>query len=120
MVIKTGPINPILKNLIQELKVLSAREKVPLWKKIAKDLERPARIRRSVNIFKINKYTREKETAIVPGKVLSDGELKKKLTVAAFLFSKQARNKINKIGKAITINELMKQNPKGKNVRIIG
>ena len=62
----------------------------------------------------------DKEIALVPGKVLSDGELTKKMTIAAFQFSKEAMNKINKKGKAITIKELIKENPKGKNVRIIG
>ena len=34
--------------------------------------------------------------------------------------SKEAKEKINKTGKAITIKELIKENPKGSKVRIIG
>ena len=71
-------------------------------------------------MYTINKYTREGETALIPGKVLSLGEINKKISVAALNFSGQAREKINKIGKAISIQELVKQNPKGKKVRIIG
>jgi len=48
------------------------------------------------------------------------GELNKNVTVAGWRFSKSAEEKINRKGKAITIQELMKQNPEGKKVRIIG
>ena len=48
------------------------------------------------------------------------GDLTKKITVAAYQFSESAEEKINKVGKAISIRELMKENPKGKRIRIIG
>lgn len=120
MVKRTGPTTLALKNLIQDLKDLSRKEKIKLWRRIAIDLEKPKRIRRKVNIYKIDKYTRENETAIVPGKVLSLGDLTKKLTIAAYQFSEAAKEKINSTGKAISIQELMKQNPRAKKVRIIG
>lgn len=117
---RTGPTNIYLQNLILDLKKLSNQKNVNLWKRIAKDLSKSTRQRREVNIYKIDKYCREDETAIVPGKVLSMGELNKKITVAAWNFSNEAREKINKRGRAITIQELMKSNPEGKKVRIIG
>jgi large subunit ribosomal protein L18e len=117
---RTGPTNPNLQVLISELKQKSLAEGVKLWKRVAKDLEKPSRQRRSVNIYKIDKTAREGETVIVPGKVLSVGQLTKKLNVAAFIFSKQAEEKINQVGKAITIQQLIQENPKGKKVRIIG
>ncbi len=116
----TGPTNPILKALIIELKRLGRSENVNLWRRVAEDLGKPTRIRREANLDKISKYTRDKEIALVPGKVLSTGELTKKIKVAGFKFSEKAKEKINKVGKAITIEQLMKENPKGKNVRIIG
>lgn len=120
MVKRTGPTTLSLQNLIKELSVLGNKENTPLWKRVSKELNKPTRIRRSVNIDRIQKYTREGEIALVPGKVLSDGELTKKLTVAAYQFSEKAKEKINKVGKAITIKQLMTENPKGKKVRIIG
>jgi len=117
---RTGTTNIILKELIRELKKLSTKEKVKIWKRVAKDLEKSTRQKREVNIFKINKYTRNDETAVVPGKILSEGELTKKITVAAWRFSEKAKEKINKTGKAVSIRELMKINPKGKKARIIG
>lgn len=118
---RTGPTNPTLQKLIQELKKASSTEKIGIWKRIATDLEKPTRNRRAVNLSRINRTTKEKEIIIVPGKVLGNGALDHEITIAAFSFSQGAKETITKSkGKAITINELMKQNPKGKDVRIIG
>jgi ribosomal protein L18E len=55
MVKRTGPQTLELKNLIVDLNKLSSKQKVPLWKRISEDLQRPTRIRREVNLYKINK-----------------------------------------------------------------
>ena len=117
---RTGPQTLTLKALIRELTSLGKKNEVKLWLRIAKDLSRPTRIRRAVNLYKIDKNTKDGETALVPGKVLSVGELNKKLTIAAYQFSDKALEKINKVGKAIKIQELIKDNPKGEKIRIIG
>ena len=116
----TGSTNPLLRDLIQELKKKSIEHGVNIWKRIANDLEKPTRKRRIINLYKINKYTKENETIIVPGKVLAVGDLDHAVTVAAFNFSGAALDKINKVGKAILINELIKESPKGKRIRILG
>ncbi|MAF50924.1 MAG: 50S ribosomal protein L18e [Nanoarchaeota archaeon] len=120
MVKRTGPQTLVLRDLIRELTSIGKKNKVKLWLRIAKDLSRPTRIRRAVNLYKIDKHTREGETALVPGKVLSVGDLTKNLTIAAYQFSDKAEEKINKNGKAIKLQELLKNNPEGKKVRIIG
>ncbi len=113
--------NQPLQLLIMELKKTSIEKDVKLWKRIAKELEGPTSKRRVVNLSRINKYSKNNDTVIVPGKVLSMGDLNKKVTIAAYNFSKSALQKINSSGsKAISINELVKQNPKGSKVRIIG
>ncbi len=120
MVKRTGPTNPNLKELIQELKKLASQQNIKLWKRIALDLEKPTRQRRVVNISRINRYTKKDENVVIPGKVLGSGVLDHPVTVAAWKFSEQAKEKINKIGKAIYIQDLMKQGIKDKGVRIIG
>ena len=118
---RTGPTNPHLQKLIRDLKKLSAEKQVNLWRRIAKDLEKPTRIRRKVNLYKIEKHLKNGETAIVPGKLLSLGDLTKKVEIAAYQASQQAKEKITKAGsKFLTIHELMKKNPQGKKIRIIG
>lgn len=112
--------NPELKELIIELKKLSSQHDIPLWKRVAKDLEKPARNRRSVNISKINRYTKENDVVVVPGKVLGSGMLDHNVVITAPMFSKSAIEKINKKGKAVKLDDFIKKNPKPKGVRIIG
>ena len=113
--------NQPLQLLITELKKTSIEKDVKLWKRIANELEGPTSKRRAVNLSRINRYSKNNDTVIVPGKVLSMGSLDKKVTIAAYNFSKSAIEKINSSGsKAISINELVKQNPKANKVRIIG
>jgi len=121
MVKRTGSRTLELQNLIRDLKVLGSKENINLWKRVAKDLERSTRVRRTVNLYKINKTVRDGEIALVPGKVLSLGSLDNKLTIAAYSFSEDALVKISEAGaKNISIKQLMKENPKGKKVRIMG
>ena len=88
MAVRTGPTNYQLQILLQELDVQARNS--PFWRKVADDLRKPARQRRVVNIYRIEKAALEGETVLVPGKVLSVGELNKKLSVAALTFSKNA------------------------------
>lgn len=118
---RTGPTNPILQNLIQELKKRSREQSINLWKRIANDLEKPTRQRRVVNLSSISRFTKENEVIVVPGKVLGAGDLQHKLTISAFQFSNGAKEKIEKVGaKIIPLLELSKENPSGKGIRIIG
>ena len=118
---RTGPTNPLLRDLIGELKKRSNEQSVNLWKRIALDLEKPTRNRRAVNLSRINRHTLENETIIVPGKVLGSGTLNHKLTISAYQFSEQAKNKLKKSGAEIVpLLELSKDKPNGKKIRIIG
>jgi len=121
MVKKNNKTNPELISLINELKKQSKEKDVSIWKDIALRLEKPSRNWPEVNLKNISKYTDKKETALVPGKVLSTGDLDKKITIAAWSFSEKSKEKIKKAGgKPITIKELMKNNPEGKDIRIMG
>ena len=118
---RTGPTNPLLRDLIGELKKRSYEQSVYLWKRIALDLERPTRQRRVVNLSRINRHTKENEIIIVPGKVLGTGILNHKITISAYQFSEQAKNKLEKTGaRMVTLLELSKEKPNGKRIRIIG
>ncbi|MBS7646842.1 MAG: 50S ribosomal protein L18e [Candidatus Bathyarchaeia archaeon] len=113
--------NPELVELIRFLKRQSREQKAAIWKTIAEKLAAARRRRIAVNISRINRYTDKNETVVVPGKVLGAGELNHPVTVAAFAFSEKAKHKIeNAKGKCLTIHELVKKNPKGSNVKIIG
>ncbi|MEM5883108.1 MAG: 50S ribosomal protein L18e [Candidatus Aenigmatarchaeota archaeon] len=116
----TGPTNPYLRKLIEELKKKGKELKAPIWLSVAEKLGKPRRKKVEVNIADIERYAKENESVIVPGVVLSYGDLTKPIKVAAWRFSKKAREKIEKAGgKCISIEELISENPKGSRVRII-
>jgi large subunit ribosomal protein L18e len=111
---RTGPTNIELRLLISELR----KQKKPIFDRLASELSRPSRNRRSVNLSRINTNTNKDEIAVVPGKVLGSGTLTKKLTIAAWQFSETAKTLIKSSGSdAISLKELIKK--KGK-MRIIG
>ncbi len=113
--------NPQLETLVTELKKASIENDVQLWKSVAVVLEGSTKKRPAVNLSKIDKYSKEGETAVIPGKVLSMGLLTKNLTIAAYSFSASALEKIKLSGsKAVSIHELVKKNPKGSRVRVLG
>ena len=62
--------NPVLTTLISDLKKQAFENDAPIWKDIALRLEKPLRNWPVVNLDKINRYINEKETALIPGKVL--------------------------------------------------
>ena len=118
---RTGSSNPHEQVLIAALRKESHAQQAEIWAAIAHDLERSSRQRRIVNISRINRHTKDKETIIVPGKVLGSGSLDHSVTVAAWSFSSSAREQIAKAkGSCLTILELIKKDPKGKNIKIIG
>lgn len=120
MVKRTGPTNPILKKFIEDLNKKSIEMKNNFLKNLVEKLNKPRRQRVEVNIEHINRHAKEGETIIIPGIVLGYGELTKQLTVSAWKFSKPAKEKIEKSkGKAISIEELIKKNPTGTNVKIL-
>jgi large subunit ribosomal protein L18e len=117
----TGTTNVHLEQLIHDLKKGSSEQGNGIWKRIAKDLSKPTRNRRVVNVSRISRATKPEETIVVPGKVLGTGAVGHPVTVAAFGFSETAKQRILEAkGQVITIKELMEKNPKGENVRIIG
>ncbi len=117
---RTGPINPYLRQLIETVKKKSLELNAPIWKTIAKKLGKPTRQRIEVNLSRIERYTNDGDTIIVPGIVLSSGHLTKPVNIAAWRFSPAAEKKIKGAkGKCLTIEQLIKENPKGSNVKII-
>ncbi len=112
--------NPNLVKLIDELLVASAKNEAKVWKDIAERIAKPRRLYAEVNVSKIERYAKDNETIIVPGKVLGSGKINKKVTVAALSFSESAKRKIEDAGgKCLTITQLLEENPKGSGVRIM-
>jgi len=112
--------NPRLVNLISLLKDTSRQNEVNIWRDVAVRLEAPARNYAEVNLSKINRYASNGETIVVPGKVLGSGMLEMSVKIAALTFSQSAETKIMEAnGQCLTIEELVKDNPKGSKIRVL-
>ena len=118
---KLKATNPELITLIRDLKKKSQESQTELWRNLAKRLSSSKRSRVAVNVSRLNRYTKKGETVAVPGKVLGAGKPNHPMTVAAFAFSDLAKSKILKAkGNCLSIRDLMKKNPAGKNVKLMG
>lgn len=112
--------NPRLKELISMLTEASRTNEANVWREIAVRLEAPSKNYAEVNISKINRYAKNDETILVPGKVLGSGALTQPVVVAALNFSDAATAKIEQAkGKCLSIQDLVQENPKGTRVRIL-
>ena len=118
--VKVTKTNPVLLETISELKRASRENDAPIWRDIAKRLERSRRNWSEVNISKLA-LLGEGETAVIAGKLLGAGLIDRAVTVAAFSCSDSAAQKIRAVGgEVLSIGELAEKNPKGTNVRIMG
>lgn len=116
---RTGPTNIHLRRLIHTLRKAAREHHAPVWRRVAELLEKPTRSRIEVNLSRINRHAEDGEVVVVPGKVLGSGVLEKRVVVAAWSFSADASKKISKVGRAVTIESLLRENPGGKGVKII-
>ena len=106
--------------LINKLNKKSKTENAAIWKDVANRLGRSNRRTAEVNLSDIARYANADETVLVPGKVLSNGDLTEKVNVAAFKFSQKAQEKIESAGgECVSIDDIMESNPKGSNIRIM-
>ena len=70
-------------------------------------------------LWNAHTHTVETDKLEVAGKVLGSGALRKDVTVAAVDFSGTARQKVEAVGEAITLEQAVEQNREGSNVRVI-
>lgn len=112
--------NPRIKNLIFLLKEVGYENNSKVWLSMAKKIINSSKNYSSLNLSKINRYTKENEIIVVPGKILGSGDLNHKLTISALGCSLSALNKIKSINAAyIPIEELIKKNPIGNGIKIL-
>ncbi len=102
------------------VETIIAAKKNKNWEEIAKILSGSRNKRNDLNLGKINEEVKEGEQVIVIGKVLSNGELNKKIKIIALSFSEKAKEKILKAkGDMSNILDEIKKNPNAKGLRIL-
>ncbi len=104
-------------NLVE---TILAAKKSAVWNEIAGLIASPRRNWTNINLDKIDKQTKEGETIVVPGKVLSQGGVGKKIKVVALGFSEKAKEKLlNAECEVSTMLDEIKKNPEAKGIRIL-
>lgn len=90
------------------------------WLEVAGLLSAPRKNHANINLDSINKQSKEGETVLVPGKVLSQGNVNKKFKVVALAFSETAKEKLKNSGSQVSsISEEIKSNPEAKGLKIL-
>jgi large subunit ribosomal protein L18e len=113
-------MNKEIEKTIRELKTAKKRTGQPIWGALAEELDKPKRVRVDVNLSSINRLTKEGEIAAIPGKVLASGSLEHPVTVAAFSFSEEAKEKITAAGgEAKTLTQLAAEGVDPSKVKLI-
>ena len=90
------------------------------WIPIASVLSGSRRDKVSVNLDRLNDEAKDGEKIVVPGKVLSVGNVGKKIKVSALNFSENAKQKLkeSKVDFNFIIEEI-KSNPSAKGIKVI-
>jgi large subunit ribosomal protein L18e len=90
------------------------------WLELASTLSGPTRKKVALNLEEINKLATGNETLVIPGKVLSMGEINKKIKISALNFSEKARQKLINAGcEIISLEDLIEKNKDARGVKII-
>ena len=97
-----------------------AAKKQDKWLEVASILSSPRREAIDLNLGQIDLLSKEGDTVVIPGKVLSQGDLKKRIKVVAYKFSERAKEKLlkEKIQMSSIIDEI-KKNPEAKGVKVL-
>ncbi len=99
----------------------SRQSKQRIWKDASEAVLASRKNRPTVNLSIISRNSKEGTKVLVPGKVLGLGSIDHKVIVAAYSFSKDARNKITSSGgTCLDINDFMKDSESVKDVVLLG
>ena len=102
------------------VETIIAAKKNKEWLEIASILSKSRRKRKNFNLSEIDKLSKQDEKIAVPGKILSQGEITKKINITALDFSETAREKILNSKSSINyLIEEIKKNPKAQGIKII-
>jgi len=90
------------------------------WLKIVQFISAGKRRYSAVNLKEIDAKTTAGDTVLIPGKVLSSGNLTKKVKIVALSISAEARDKLKETkSEFVKIKDEIVKNPKGEGIKII-
>ena len=104
-------------SLVETIKIAMANK---AWFDVAHMISGPTRMHSAVGLNQIDETAKDGDVVIIPGKVLSTGDLTKKVKICALSFSTAAAEKIKKAkAESSTIFAEIKSNPSAKGIKII-
>jgi len=102
------------------IETIIACKKNKAWLKVAEILSGPRKNRTNLNLEELNKKVKDEKIIVVPGKILSQGELDKKIKIVALDFSEKAREKLSKAKiETLEILQEIKKNPEAKGIEVL-
>ncbi len=113
--------NQVVLQMVKELKGASKKNKAPIWLRLAELALKPSSAKRTVNLGQLDRFTKDCDVVVVPGKVLGTGNISHKIILCSFSISNSVAQKVLQSGgKILSFTELIKNHPTGKGVTIIG
>jgi len=105
------------KNIVETIRTAKKNKN---WQEVAGILSAPRKNKINLNLGEIDRIAKDGEIIVVAGKVLSEGEINKKIKIVAESFSEKAKEKLLKCKCEVsTITEELKKNPEAKGIRIL-
>src|SRR3989338_4909419 len=87
------------------------------WMRAFALLQKPRRSKKGLNLSRLSSLTKEGDVVLVTDKLLGNGQMKHKLTIACEKFSSSASALLKKAGcKVMGVSQLRKENPKGTGI----
>lgn len=100
--------------------VAALKTKSKVWHAVAQRLSASTRQYDSINLSRIEANTTAGDTVIILGKVLSAGQVTKKVRVCALGFSEGARDKLKKTkSETVSVLDEISKNSKAEGVKIL-
>jgi large subunit ribosomal protein L18e len=104
------------RKLVASLEQKSRKDKKALWKDLAERIGKPTRHNVTVSIAKLDSMAKlnKGKILVVPGKILSDGELTEKVTIVGVTASEKATEKISQSGEFIFLKDFIQKGDPSK------
>ena len=67
--------NQLVIQMVKVLKGASKKNNAPIWSRLAELALKPSSARRTINIGQIDKFVKDNDVIVVPGKVLGTGNI---------------------------------------------
>ena len=106
------------RKLVASLEQKSRKTKKAFWKDLANRVGKPTRHNVTISVGKLDSLAKANKgkVLVVPGKVLSDGELTEKVTVVGVTASGKATEKIGAKGEFIPMKDFIEKGNPSKTI----